>query len=141
MSKIYGFGNALVDIEIQIDEDQLITIGIPKGSMKHIGIDEKEELLKKYKGSIKTKNPGGSIANSLFAAESFGVSTCFSCFLGDDENGKIFIDSYSNQNKISFKYSDNPTGVCLVFITPDGERTMASNLSAFFRGRACIIVF
>ena len=94
MSKIYGFGNALVDIEIQIDEDQLISIGIPKGSMRHIDLEEKEELLKKYKDSIKTKNPGGSIANSLFAAESFGISTCFSCFLGDDENGKIFIDSY-----------------------------------------------
>ena len=53
MSKIYGFGNALVDIEIQIDEDQLITIGIPKGSMKHIGIDEKEELLKKYKDTFR----------------------------------------------------------------------------------------
>ena len=139
MSKIYGFGNALVDIEIQIDEDQLISIGIPKGSMKHIDLEEKEELLKKYKDSIKTKNPGGSIANSLFAAESFGISTCFSCFLGDDENGKIFIDSYSNQNKISFKYSDNPTGVCLVFITPDGERTMASNLSANYQlSKECI---
>ena len=133
MSKIYGFGNALVDIEIQIDEDQLISIGIPKGSMKHIGIDEKEELLKKYKGSIKTKNPGGSIANSLFAAESFGVSTCFSCFLGDDDNGKIFIDSYDDESKISFKFSEKPTGVCLVFITPDGERTMASNLSANYQ--------
>ncbi len=133
MSKIYGFGNALVDIEIQIDEDQLTSIGIPKGSMKHIDLNEKKELLKIYKDSIKTKNPGGSIANSLFAAESFGASTCFSCFLGDDENGKFFRNSYENQNKISYKFSENPTGVCLVFITPDGERTMASNLSANYQ--------
>ena len=133
MSKIYGFGNALVDIEIQIDEDQLTSIGIPKGSMKHIDLNEKKELLKIYKDSIQTKNPGGSIANSLFAAESFGASTCFSCFLGDDENGKFFRNSYENQNKISYKFSENPTGVCLVFITPDGERTMASNLSANYQ--------
>ena len=92
MSKIYGFGNALVDIEIQIDEDQLTSIGIPKGSMKHIDLNEKKELLKIYKDSIQTKNPGGSIANSLFAAESFGASTCFSCFLGDDENGIIEVN-------------------------------------------------
>ena len=26
--------------------------------------------------------------------------------------------------------STNPTGVCFIFVTPDGERTMASNLSA-----------
>ena len=139
MSKIYGFGNALVDIEIQINEDQLTSIGIPKGGMKHITLEEKEELLQKYEDCIKTKNPGGSIANSLFAAESFGATTCFSCFLGDDENGKIFTDSYEDKSKISFKYSEKPTGVCLVFITPDGERTMASNLSANYQlSKECI---
>ena len=36
MNKIYGFGNALIDIEIRISEDQLKNISIPKGSMKHI---------------------------------------------------------------------------------------------------------
>ena len=39
MSKIYGFGNALIDIEIQINEDQLRSIGIPKGGMQHISRD------------------------------------------------------------------------------------------------------
>ena len=28
------------------------------------------------------------------------------------------------------QHSANPTGVCFIFVTPDGERTMASNLSA-----------
>jgi len=130
MSKIYGFGNALIDIEIQINEDQLSSIGIPKGGMQHISRDRKDYLLDNYKNSIKSMTPGGSIANSLFAAESFGASTCFSCSLGDDEYGQLFLDSYEDRNKIFFNYSDNPTGVCLVFVSPDGERTMASNLSA-----------
>ena len=46
MSKIYGFGNALIDIEIQINEDQLSSIGIPKGGMQHISRDKKDYLLK-----------------------------------------------------------------------------------------------
>lgn len=133
MSKIYGFGNALIDIEIQINDDQLTSIGISKGSMKHITKDEKDFLLKDYKNSIKSMNPGGSIANSLFAAGNFGSSTYFSCSLCDDEYGQLFLDSYVDKNKIFFNYSEEPTGVCLVFITPDGERTMASNLSANYQ--------
>ena len=53
MSKIYGFGNALIDIEIQINEDQLSSIGIPKGGMQHISRDEKDYFLKIFKTSIK----------------------------------------------------------------------------------------
>ena len=130
MSKIYGFGNALIDIEIQINEDQLSSIGIPKGGMQHISRDEKDYFLKIFKTSIKSMSPGGSIANSLFAAENFGASTYFSCSLGDDEYGQLFLNSYQDNKKIVFNYSNNPTGVCLVFVSPDGERTMASNLSA-----------
>jgi len=130
MSKIYGFGNALIDIEIQINEDQLSSIGIPKGGMQHISRDEKDYFLKTFKTSIKSMSPGGSIANSLFAAENFGASTYFSCSLGDDEHGQLFLNSYQDNKKIVFNYSNNPTGVCLVFVSPDGERTMASNLSA-----------
>ena len=130
MSKIYGFGNALIDIEIQINDDQLSSIGIPKGGMQHISKDKKDYLLKKYKNSIKSMNPGGSIANSLFSAKNFGASTYFSCSLGDDEYGQLFLNSYEDRDKIFFNYSEDPTGVCLVFISPDGERTMASNLSA-----------
>ena len=130
MSKIYGFGNALIDIEIQINEDQLCSIGIPKGGMQHISRDEKDYFLKTFKTSIKSMSPGGSIANSLFAAENFGASTYFSCSLGDDEYGQLFLNSYQDNKKIVFNYSNDPTGVCLVFVSPDGERTMASNLSA-----------
>ena len=130
MSKIYGFGSALIDIEIQINEDQLSSIGIPKGGMQHISRDEKDYFLKIFKTSIKSMSPGGSIANSLFAAENFGASTCFSCSLGDDEHGQLFLNSYQDNKKIVFNYSNDPTGVCLVFVSPDGERTMASNLSA-----------
>ena len=133
MSKIYGFGNALIDIEIQVNEDQLTSIGISKGGMQHITRDEKDFLLKEYKNSIKSMHPGGSIANSLIAAENYDASTCFSCSLGDDEYGQLFLNSYKDKNKIFFNYSDDPTGVCLVFTSPDGERTMASNLSANYQ--------
>ena len=68
MNTIYGFGNALVDIEIRISEIQLQDIEIKKGSMKHIATEELTIYLETYSKNIHSKLPGGSIANSLYAA-------------------------------------------------------------------------
>ena len=52
MGKIYGFGNALMDIEIRISEEELREIDIPKNTMKHISHDELSEYLEKYDKKI-----------------------------------------------------------------------------------------
>ena len=93
MSKIYGFGNALLDIEIQIKEEDLREIGIPKNTMKHISEDKLKEYLEKYNNKINSINPGGSIANTIYAASRNGADT-FSFSVGDDEHGQLFIESY-----------------------------------------------
>tara|TARA_B100000989_G_scaffold249636_1_gene197264 strand:- start:3403 stop:4299 length:897 start_codon:yes stop_codon:yes gene_type:complete len=131
MNKIYGFGNALIDIEIRVSEEQLKTISIPKGSMKHISKDELETFLKRFNAQIHSALPGGSIANSLHAANKHNAQVYFSCSIGDDEFGELFIDSFKLINEsVSFYKSSLPTGICLIFVTPDGERTMAANLGA-----------
>ena len=131
MTKLYGFGNALVDIEINVSEEILNEISIEKGSMIHIDNKQKKDLLKTFHSKISKKFPGGSIANVLHAASSNNSKSCYSCSLGDDDNKKIFLKGFnSNKIKTFSKISNSPTGVCLVFITPDGERTMSSNLAA-----------
>jgi hypothetical protein len=40
MTKIYGFGNALIDIEVSISEKELKTLNIKKGSMVHISSEQ-----------------------------------------------------------------------------------------------------
>ena len=131
MNKIYGFGNALIDIEIRISEDQLKNISIPKGSMKHISKNELKRFLNIFSNQKYSVKPGGSIANSLFAANQHNVKTHFSCSIGDDEFGELFLDSFKVADQsISFYKSSLPTGICLIFVTPDGERSMAANLGA-----------
>ena len=131
MTKLYGFGNALIDIEISIKEEDLKSIDIPKGSMKDISYEEMSNLLSDFNSSINSRLPGGSIANALYAANQFGAIIHFSCSVGNDDYGECFVDSFmDNENLITYKMSDKPTGICLIFVTPDGERTMASNLGA-----------
>ena len=97
MNTIYGFGNALVDIEIRISEIQLQDIEIKKGSMKHIAKEELAMYLETYSKNIHSKLPGGSIANSLYAANKHGAKTHFSCSLGEDEYGQYFIDRFKDE--------------------------------------------
>ena len=131
MTKIYGFGNALIDIEVSISEEELSTLDIKKGSMVHISFEQQKIWLSQFKNKILSKEPGGSIANSLQAASTQGSTCLFSCSLGNDQENNIFIEGFTeNSFEVFHQYSTNPTGVCFIFVTPDGERTMASNLSA-----------
>ena len=131
MTKIYGFGNALIDIEVSISEEELSTLNIEKGSMVHISSDQQKIWLSQFKNKILSKEPGGSIANSLQAASTQGSICLFSCSLGKDQENNIFMEGFSeNSFEVFHQNSTNPTGVCFIFVTPDGERTMASNLSA-----------
>ena len=131
MTKIYGFGNALIDIEVSISEEELSTLNIEKGSMVHISSDQQKIWLSQFKNKIFSKEPGGSIANSLQAASTQGSTCLFSCSLGKDQENNIFIEGFSESSfEVFHQHSTNPTGVCFIFVTPDGERTMASNLSA-----------
>ena len=131
MNRIYGFGNALIDLEIIIEDDELDSIDIKKGSMKHISEEELQIFMNRFSSKIQSRQPGGSIANSLYAANQHGASIHFSCSVGKDDYGDYFIDSFGgNQNLISFKRSSLPTGICMIFVTEDGQRSMAANLGA-----------
>ena len=131
MPKIYGFGNALIDIEISVSEDELASLPINKGSMEHISSSQKMDWLQRFQTRVKSREPGGSIANSLHAAASQGSRCTFSCSMGEDLEKDLFLQGFNKKFiQTSFQYSINPTGICFIFVTPDGERTMASNLSA-----------
>jgi sugar/nucleoside kinase (ribokinase family) len=129
MMNIYGFGNALIDIEFLITDEDLLEIGIPKGGMKNISSEEKDHFLNQFREKEISRTAGGSIANSLSAAASQGAKSSFSCSIGADTDGEEFLDSI-NDLEVFSAYSSRSTGVCIVFITPDGERTMASALEA-----------
>ena len=131
MPKIYGFGNALIDIEIPVSEEELASLPINKGSMEHISSRQKLDWLHRFQTRIQSRQPGGSIANSLHAAASQGSSCTFSCSMGEDLEKDLFLQGFNKKLiQTNFQYSINPTGICFIFVSPDGERTMASNLSA-----------
>ncbi len=125
---VYGLGNALVDIEFEISADVLAQIGIEKGVMTLIDEEQQFQLVEQLQGNHRKRSCGGSAANTMIAVSQFGGKSFYSCKVGPDETGQFYLDDLQ-----AFGVASNPhppakregvTGKCLVFITPDADRTM-----------------
>ena len=123
---VYGMGNALVDVEIEVPEEFLSRFNIEKGVMTLVDHSRQEELLKQSHGKIHKKACGGSAANTIIALSQFGGRGFYSCRVGNDEWGKFYAQDLKD-HKVDSPPLGNPgagTGRCIVFITPDTSRTM-----------------
>lgn len=125
---VYAIGNALVDYEIEIDDTFLKEHGIEKGLMSLVEEGRQQELIRAVAGKVKTKQGGGSAANTIVALSKLGGKGYYSCKVANDEDGKVFLkDLTDNGVKTNLEPEDLPhgiTGKCLVMISPDSERTM-----------------
>lgn len=125
---VYGLGNALVDIEIELTDDELARLEVEKGMMTLIDFNRHHELLTHVQGSTHSRACGGSAANSTIAVAQLGGSSFYSCRIGNDETGDFYLMDLhregvdSNLDKVARE--DGVTGKCLVMITPDAERSM-----------------
>lgn len=125
---VYGLGNALVDIEFEISADVLHDIGVEKGVMTLIDEEQQFQLVEQLQGNHRKRSCGGSAANTMIAISQFGGKSFYSCKVGPDETGQFYLDDLQ-----AFGVATNPqppaqregiTGKCLVFVTPDADRTM-----------------
>lgn len=129
---LFGFGNALVDFEISVNEEELSKLEVKKGLMTLVEQERQKYLLQHVKGSIKKKSCGGSAANTIITAQQLGLSTYYACKVADDETGRFFYeDIKSHKVDCTFDHMPLPegeTGKCMILITPDAERSMETYL-------------
>ena len=126
---ILGIGNAIVDVICKVDDEFLIKNNLAKSNMKLI--DETE--FKKLLGSLKIEETvsGGSVANTIVGLSQLGNKVSFIGKVNDDELGQKYEQGLKKENVEFFytkKTEDQPTGTCLILITPDSERTMCTFL-------------
>jgi adenosine kinase len=128
---ILGLGNAIVDVISVADDDFLVSQGLHKGTMTLVG-EARAQALYETMGPA-TMVSGGSAANTIIGAASFGCKTAFVGKLKSDPSGKAFAHDI-RAAKVSFATpfaKDGPaTACCLVLVTPDGQRTMSTFLGA-----------
>jgi sugar/nucleoside kinase (ribokinase family) len=126
---IYGIGNALVDTEITVSDDDLAAMKVDKGVMTLVDEARQRELISYLdQHSVAAhKASGGSAANTIIAASYFGCNNVYSSKVANDEHGAFYINDIKAAG-VTYPAHINPsegtTGKCLVMITPDAERTM-----------------
>ena len=127
--KIIGIGNAIVDVICKVNEDFLSNNKLTKSTMKLVNESEFKKLLSSLK--IENTVSGGSVANSIVGLSQLGNEVGFIGKINDDELGAKYEEGLKKEN-VKYLYSKKkekiPTGTCLILITPDSERTMATFL-------------
>ncbi len=130
---VYGIGNALLDIQYDIQPEFLLKHNIPKGLMTYVEHSDQERYMDDLgRNNVRQVSSGGSVANSMIVMSHFGANAFFSCRIGKDASG----DQYYNDMKAaglhcnfdSMPRAEGFTGRCLVKITPDADRTMLTYL-------------
>ena len=128
---IICIGNALVDSLEQIDELVIDELNLNKARMTLVDKERSNFLLQKMKNPF--YEAGGSAANTAYWISQLGGEAGFIGKISNDELGKQFQTSLKDsglKDYTVFEREDNQTGLCAIFITPDGERTMNTYLGA-----------
>lgn len=138
MSTIIGIGNALVDALFLTQDESLINkFGLQKGGMQLVDCVKYSEITKATEGMPVELRTGGSAGNATLCFAKLGGKAAFVGKLGRDCNGELFSRERALQGVLPIElFDEQPTGVAMTFITPDGERTFATFLGAAARMNA-----
>ncbi|MEO6989371.1 MAG: adenosine kinase [Aquihabitans sp.] len=128
---VLGIGNALVDVLSAEEDDFIARLDLVKNSMTLIDTDRAEEIYAAM--TERTEMSGGSAANTLSGVASFGGRAAYIGRVRNDGLGKAFAHDLKS---LGVHFSEatategDPTGRCMIVVTPDGERTMSTYLGA-----------
>lgn len=129
--QVLGIGNAIVDVLARVDEDFINAHDLTKSSMTLI--DAERALYLSGQTTDSQIRSGGSAGNTIAGLADLGSSTAFFGKVADDDMGQKY---YDDMVKLGVHFptpaikEHEPTARSIIFITPDGERTMNTYLGA-----------
>ena len=134
---VVGIGSPLVDVLSSVDEGTLASLGLLRGSMALVDLARAEEIYAAMGPTVEVS--GGSAANTMAGVAALGGSAGFVGKIADDALGRAFVHDIRSAGvelrpAVAPLDRDGPesrgTGRCLVLVTGDAERTMATHLGA-----------
>jgi sugar/nucleoside kinase (ribokinase family) len=133
MNRILGIGNALVDVIVHLDNEELIShFDLKKGGMEMIEQETKRSIHTAVEHYQKIIATGGSTANTIHGIARLGNPAGYIGKISDDEFGRFFHNDMANSRiapHLIFSETVD-TGIATTLMTNDGERTFATYLGA-----------
>jgi len=124
-------GNAIVDIIARCDDDFLVGHGIKKGSMNLVDAERAETLYAHMGPAVEAS--GGSAGNTAAGVASLGGKAAYFGKVSSDHLGSIYTHDIRAQG-VAFDTrpldGTPPTARSMIFVTPDGERSMNTYLGS-----------
>ncbi|HSI17678.1 MAG TPA: adenosine kinase [Sphingomonas sp.] len=129
---VVAIGNAIVDVLSQTDDAFIVSEGMAKGSMQLMfSPEDADALYAKMGPGIEAS--GGSAANTVAGIAALGGKCGFIGQVAEDQLGDVFAHDIRAAG-VSFttaaRAGEPTTARCLIFVTPDGQRTMNTFLGA-----------
>lgn len=128
--QVAGIGNAIVDVISTVNDRFLDHMGIHKGIMQLVERERAEVLYGAMEG--RSEASGGSVANTLAGIGALGLKAAFVGRVNDDALGRFYAaDAESAGTRFvnpPVVGGDLPTSRSMIFVTPDGERSMNTYL-------------
>ncbi|NML94562.1 adenosine kinase [Novosphingobium olei] len=128
---VIAIGNAIVDVMAPAEDSEIARLGLAKGGMTLVD-DARARELYDAMGPAREIS-GGSAANTLAGLAALGARCAFVGQVADDQFGRVFAHDI-RAGGIAFdtpaREAEPPTAQCLIFVTPDGQRTMNTFLGA-----------
>ncbi len=128
---VIAIGNAIVDVMAPCDDALVQRLEMTKGGMTLIDTPRAHTLYQAMGPAREIS--GGSAANTLAGIAALGGRCAFIGQVADDQLGEVFAHDIRAAG-IAFdtpaRGQDPSTASCLIFVTPDGQRTMNTYLGA-----------
>ena len=128
--QVAGIGNAIVDVISTVDDHFLDHMGIHKGIMQLIERERAETLF----GAMRDRQEaaGGSVCNTIAGVGALGLRTALVGRVRDDSLGRFFAQDTERTGTAFVNPpvagGELPTSRSMIFVTPDGERSMNTYL-------------
>ncbi len=121
--------NALYDIQAEVSEVKLADLKLDKGAMMLLSDDEQKAIVPSVYTDIVNTEAGGSGANTMIGVALLGGTACYTSRVGRDEHGRLYREGLAAKSvKANLGEGDGATGVSLIMVTPDAQRTMCTYL-------------
>ena len=129
LKDVVGIGNAMVDVLAQADDTFLTDHGMVKGAMTLVDATQAAGLYKEMGPAVELS--GGSVGNTMAGLAALGGTGSYIGKVHNDRFGRVFrhdLEALGIAFDTPSAVAGPPTARCLVIVTPDGQRSMATYL-------------